>query len=157
MWCVIVNDISTEIWHKALLLCKDEPEWCGVSHLALVIEICLCTPCSNAMLERFFNHLKVVKTDQRTSLSSSSLNSILPIQLWQIPITHFMKNLLTKLRPIGTMTNSGDWSKRRESHTTKGNHRRSHAKNLTLPNLFSMIPAQMIMMTLVLQIVVMMM
>ena len=71
----------TEIWHKALLLCKDKPEWCGVSHLALVIEICLCTPCSNAMLERFFNHLKVVKTDQRVSLSSSSLNSILRIKL----------------------------------------------------------------------------
>ena len=52
----------TEFWNKALLLCKDEPEWCGVSHLALVIEICLCTPCSNAMLERFFSHLKVVKT-----------------------------------------------------------------------------------------------
>ena len=100
MWCVIVNDISTEIWHKALLLCKDKPEWCGISHLALVIEICLCTPCSNAMLERFFNHLKVVKTDQRASLSSSSLNSILPIQLWQIPITHFMKNLLTNCVPL---------------------------------------------------------
>ena len=69
----------TEIWHKALLLCKDKPEWCGVSHLALVIEICLCTPCSNALLERFFNHLKVVKTDQRVTLLSSSLNSILPI------------------------------------------------------------------------------
>ena len=94
---------------------------------------------------------------ERASLSSSSLNSILRIKLWHIPITHFMKNLLTKLRPIGTMTNSGDWSKRRESHTTKWYHRRSHAKNLTLPNLFSMIPAQMIMMTLVLQIVVMMM
>ena len=94
---------------------------------------------------------------ERASLSSSSLNSILRINLWQIPITHFMKNLLTKLRPIGTMTNSGDWSKRRESHTTKWNHRRSHAKNLTLPNLFSMILTQMIIMTLVLQIVVMMM
>ena len=71
----------TEIWHKALLLCKDKLEWCGVSHLALVIEICLCTPCSNAMLERFFNHLKVVKTDQRASLSSSSLDSILRIKV----------------------------------------------------------------------------
>ena len=76
----------TELWHKVLLLCKDKPEWRGI---ALVIEICLCSPCSNATLERFFNHLKVVKTDQRTSLSSSSLNSILRIKLRQIPITHF--------------------------------------------------------------------
>ena len=71
----------TEIWHKDLLLCKDRPEWRGVSHLALVIEICLCTPCSNATLERFFNHLKVVKTDQCLSLSSSILSSILRIKL----------------------------------------------------------------------------
>ena len=76
-----INVESTELWHKVLLLCKDKSEWCGVCQLALVIEICLCTPCSNAMLERFFNHLKVVKTDQRVSLSSSSLNSILHIKL----------------------------------------------------------------------------
>ena len=42
----------TELWHKALLLCKDKPEWCDK---ALVIEICLCTPCSNATLERDFS------------------------------------------------------------------------------------------------------
>ena len=101
--CINVDDIRVDVvrygqryldfekpnWHKALLLCKDKPEWCGVSHLALVIEICLCTPCSNAMLERFFNHLKVVKADQHKSLSSSSLNSILCIKLRQIKITHF--------------------------------------------------------------------
>ena len=28
---------STELWHKALPLCKNKPEWCG---LALVIQIC---------------------------------------------------------------------------------------------------------------------
>ena len=33
---------STELWYKLLLLCKDQPEWSG---MALVIEICLCTPC----------------------------------------------------------------------------------------------------------------
>ena len=50
-----------ELWHKVLLQCNDKPEWHGIG---LVIEICLCTPCSNATLERFFNQLKVVKTDQ---------------------------------------------------------------------------------------------
>ena len=78
-------------------------------------------------------------SENRPSLSSSSLNSIMCIKLRQIPITHFHNEFSDKIRE------------------TKGNHRRSHAKNLTLPNLFSMIPAQMIMMTLVLQIVVMMM
>ena len=61
---------STELWHKALLLCKNKPEWCGI---ALVIQICLCTPCSNTTMERHFNHLKVVKTDQPRSLPNRSL------------------------------------------------------------------------------------
>ena len=43
---------TTELWHKDLLLCKDKPKWCGI---ALVIEICLCTACSNATLERDFS------------------------------------------------------------------------------------------------------
>ena len=47
-----INVESTEHLHKVLLLCKDKPEWCGV---ALVIEICLCTTCSNATLERDFS------------------------------------------------------------------------------------------------------
>ena len=43
-----------------------------------------------------------------------------------------MTNLLIKLSPIGTITNLGDRSKRRESHTTKGNHRRVYANSMTL-------------------------
>ena len=35
---------TTELWHRALLLCKDKPEW---RDKTLVIEICLFTPCSN--------------------------------------------------------------------------------------------------------------
>ena len=84
---------TTPLWLKALLLCKDKHEWCSI---ALVIEIRLCKPCSNATLERFFNHLKVVKTDQRTSLSSFTLNSILRVKLRQIPITHFHEKFADK-------------------------------------------------------------
>ena len=69
---------QVELWHKILLVGKDKDDWRGVT---LVIEICLCTPCSNATLERFFNQLKVVKTDQRTRLSATSLNSCLRVKL----------------------------------------------------------------------------
>ena len=78
-----------------------------------------------------YNHLKV-NTDQRTSLSSSSLNSILCIKLRQIKLPISMTNLLRKLCSIGKMTNLGDRSKREESHTTKGNHRRIYANSITL-------------------------
>ena len=44
-----VDMVLIKLWHKALLLCKDKPEWCDKPS---VIEICLCSPCSNATLER---------------------------------------------------------------------------------------------------------
>ena len=88
------NSNQVELWHKVLLQCKDKPEWHGIG---LVIEICLCTPCSNATLERFFNQLKIVKTDQRTALSSSSLNSILRIKLRQIPLKTFHDEFADKV------------------------------------------------------------
>ena len=59
------------------------------SAVKLVIKICLCAPCSNASLERFFNQLKIVKTDQRTTLSDNSLNSILRIKLRGNSVTEF--------------------------------------------------------------------
>ena len=49
------NSNQVELWHKVLLQCKDKPEWHGIG---LVIEICLCTPCSNATLERFFKSVE---------------------------------------------------------------------------------------------------
>ena len=75
-----------ELLHKIHLQYKDTNKW---STVKLVIEICLCTPCSNASLERFFNQLKIVKTDQRTTLSDKSLNSILRIKLWGNSVTEF--------------------------------------------------------------------
>ena len=67
-----------ELWHKILLRCEDTNKWSAVK---LVIKICLCAPCSNASLELFFNQLKIVRTEQRTKLSESSLNSILLIKV----------------------------------------------------------------------------
>jgi hypothetical protein len=85
---------QVELWHKVLLHSKNKPDWFGI---CLIIEICLGTPCSNATLERFFNHLKIIKTDQRTVLSSSSLNSLLRIKLRQIPIKTFHEEFSDKV------------------------------------------------------------
>ena len=75
-----------ELWSKILKRCREDNEWCNAG---LIIEICLCTPSSNATLERFFNQMKLVKWDKRTALSSKSLNAILRIKLRNIPITEF--------------------------------------------------------------------
>ena len=54
------------------------------------------TPCSNATLERFFSQLKVVKTEQRTALSSSSLNALLRIKLRQLSSREFHDDFAEK-------------------------------------------------------------
>ena len=61
----------------------------------LLVELCLCAPYSNAQLERFFNHLKYVKSGVRCSLTQSSLNSLLFIKMLSddISITRFNEAL----------------------------------------------------------------
>ena len=88
------NIHQVELWHKILLLCKDKIEWYSTS---LIIEICLCTPCSNATLERFFSQLQLVKTDLHTVLSSSSLNAVLRIKLRGTSITAFNEKYSDKV------------------------------------------------------------
>ena len=46
-----------------------------------VIEICMCAPCSNATLERFFSQLHVIKSVWRSRLSEENLTHLLPIKV----------------------------------------------------------------------------
>lgn len=46
-----------------------------------LVELCLCTPHSNAMLERFFSYLRVVKTDWRNKLSEGNLTDLMRIKV----------------------------------------------------------------------------
>ena len=57
-----------------------------------MIQIGLCTPFSNAILERFFSHLKVVKMELRLGLLSESLNSVMRICMKGLSITDFKKD-----------------------------------------------------------------
>ena len=57
-----------------------------------MIQIGLCTPFSNAILERFFSHLKVVKMELRLGLLSESLNSLMRICMKGLSITDFKKD-----------------------------------------------------------------
>ena len=52
-----------KLWIKLLLIGKNHEHW---KDIMLLLELCLCTPFSNATLERFFSHLKVVKTQLRS-------------------------------------------------------------------------------------------
>ena len=66
------------IWTKLKQLkSKEEP----YSLILLVVELCLCAPYSTAQLERFFNHMKCVKSDIRSSLTQLNLSSLLKIKM----------------------------------------------------------------------------
>ena len=51
LWCLL-GEISSTV----------KTDWKG---LMLIIELCLCVPFSNATLERFFSHMKLVKNEKR--------------------------------------------------------------------------------------------
>ena len=57
------------LWSKICLGNKEKGFW---HDIILLVELCLCTPFSNVTLERIFSHLKVVKTEIRSRLSSES-------------------------------------------------------------------------------------
>ena len=77
------------LWSKICLGNKEKEPW---HDIVLLVELCLCTPFSNATLKRFFSHLKVVKTEIRLRLSSESLNSVMRIRRKGLSITRFKEN-----------------------------------------------------------------
>ena len=51
----------------------------------------MCTV-SNASLDRFFNHMNIVKTETRNRLSQKSSNAILAIRMFGISLAEFNKS-----------------------------------------------------------------
>ena len=46
-----------------------------------IFELCLCAPISNAKVERFFNYMKIIKTDWRNRLNEENLEALLRIKV----------------------------------------------------------------------------
>lgn len=65
-----------DMWQVLRRIKKDE-----FSELFLLVELCFCAPFSNATLERFFNHMSLVKTDWRNRLDEQALESCLRLQV----------------------------------------------------------------------------
>ena len=75
------------LWSNICLGNKEKQSW---HDIILLVELCLCTPFSNATLERFFR--EVEKTEIRSRLSSESLNSVITILMKGLSITVFQEN-----------------------------------------------------------------
>ena len=46
-----------------------------------IIKLCFCIPFSNAKVERFFNFMKIIKTDWRSRLGAKNLTSLIRIKV----------------------------------------------------------------------------
>ena len=51
------------------------------NNISVLIELCLSAPYANAILERFFNYMKIVKTDWRSKLNAKNLECLLRIRV----------------------------------------------------------------------------
>ena len=55
----------------------------------LLLALSLCTPFSNAILERYFSHFKVVKTQLISMISTKSLTSIMRKKMKGLSLEEF--------------------------------------------------------------------
>lgn len=73
------------VWYK-LHTSPDAKKW---SNVLKVCELVFSLPFSNAHVERLFSTLKIIKTDRRTTLRSSTLSDLLEIQVEGPPLASF--------------------------------------------------------------------
>ncbi|XP_068250343.1 zinc finger protein 862-like [Palaemon carinicauda] len=70
---------AAEFWKQQLSVKKINGQM-KYPNLSKVVGYCLALPNSNAAVERLFSHVRLIKTDVRNSLKSSSLNSLLHVK-----------------------------------------------------------------------------
>ena len=73
------------VWYK-LHTCPDASKW---PNLIRVCELVFSLPFSNAHVERLFSTLKLIKTNRRTKLESTTLSDLLEIQVEGPPLSSF--------------------------------------------------------------------
>lgn len=82
-------DDPLAVWSKLYEISKlSTSRWNNIFKL---IELCLCTPYSNASLERFFSHLGVVKNDWRNRMNEENLTDLLRIKVVGLSLEDFDK------------------------------------------------------------------
>ena len=84
-----------KLLNKLLIIGKNNEQW---ENIMVLLELCLCTPFSKANLERFFSHLKVVKTQLRSELMTKCLNFIIRIRMKGLSLCQIMPDY-AKIKP----------------------------------------------------------
>ena len=76
------------------------------------VELCLCAPFSTATVKRFFNYLKIVKTDWRSRLDEGNIESLLRIKVEGPDLTEFAEKMCANAVTL--------WWESKERRTTQG-------------------------------------
>ena len=74
-----------KLWQYLYQL-QDDKDW---QNIFTLIELCMCSPCSNAALERFFSQMCMVKTDWGNRLKEENLTHLLRIKVAGPPLREF--------------------------------------------------------------------
>ena len=93
--------------HKNISLCLPD-----IFHF---VELCLCALYLNATGERFFNYLKIVKTDWWTKLNERNIESVLRIKVEGPDLKEFVEKMCANTVTL--------WWESKEQHTTQGEHK----------------------------------
>ena len=112
-----------KLWIKLLIIGKNNEHW---KNIMLLLQLCLCALFSNATLQRFFSHLKVVKTQLRSKLSAESLNSIMRIRMKGLSSEEFNQDYACKCADFWYISKAGHLNqcKRKEYIERKSNKRK---------------------------------
>ena len=78
-------DGCQRIWYK-LHIAPDAVRWQNILALS---DLCFSLPFTTAQVERIFSMMKIIKTDRRTTLQTSTLSDLLEIQVEGPPIATF--------------------------------------------------------------------
>ena len=83
----------SRIWYKILNFSR-KSEWCNI---LLLVELLICLPVSNAVVERLFSMMKRIKTRLRSSMGQIRLNHLIRIQMGGHSLAEFDATAATKL------------------------------------------------------------
>ena len=121
----INNMKPVDLWSKLCTLGKEREDW---KPIMLLIELCRCTPFSNATLERFFSHFKFIKTEIRSRLSNKSLNSNMRIKMNNLSVVDF--NTKYSSQCTDYWYNIKEWSlgqTKRKKYAPRNSTKRKHS------------------------------
>ena len=82
-----------KIWYR-LHTAADVEKWRNVLALS---ELVFSLPFSNGQVERMFSMMKIIKTDRKTSIHTSTLSDLLEIQVEGPPLATFSPDRAVKL------------------------------------------------------------